>query len=603
MSEFLGDYVRSNYCGETNEKQIGNELTVMGWAAKRRDFGGLIFVDLRDRTGLLQIVFDASEISQEDFRKAEAIRSEYVLAVKGKLRARSADTVNPKLTTGTVELLAHELKILSDADTPPFAIDESSAAVNESVRLKYRYLDLRTAPLQEKLRMRSKICSAARAYLESKDFMEIETPYLGRSTPEGARDYLVPSRVHPGEFYALPQSPQLYKQLLMISGFDRYYQIARCFRDEDLRANRQPEFTQIDLEMSFADSEERVMEIAEGMIKHIFKQCIGLEINEKLRRIPYSEAMARFGSDKPDTRFGLEITDISDLAATCGFQVFEGAVKKGGSVRMINAKGFVGGADPVLSRRDIDHLTDFVKTYKAKGLAWIAVRENEIQSVITKFMSEETVSAILRRADATPGDILFFCADTDEVVFAALGALRLHLAEKGNLIDKSKFDLLWVTDFPQFEYSAEEKRYVAMHHPFTMPKVEDLEYLETDPARVRAMAYDLVINGQEAGGGSIRIHSREIQKRMFNALGFSDEQIEKRFGFFVGAFNYGTPPHGGLAFGLDRLVMLLTGTDNIKDVIAFPKVQNASDLMTDAPNIVEPKQLRELSIRVNDAKS
>ena len=603
MSEFLGDYVRSNYCGETNEKQIGNELTVMGWAAKRRDFGGLIFVDLRDRTGLLQIVFDASEISQEDFRKAEAIRSEYVLAVKGKLRARSADTVNPKLTTGTVELLAHELKILSDADTPPFAIDESSAAVNESVRLKYRYLDLRTAPLQEKLRMRSKICSAARAYLESKDFMEIETPYLGRSTPEGARDYLVPSRVHPGEFYALPQSPQLYKQLLMISGFDRYYQIARCFRDEDLRANRQPEFTQIDLEMSFADSEERVMEIAEGMIKHIFKQCIGLEINEKLRRIPYSEAMSRFGSDKPDTRFGLEITDISDLAATCGFQVFEGAVKKGGSVRMINAKGFVGGADPVLSRRDIDHLTDFVKTYKAKGLAWIAVRENEIQSVITKFMSEETVSAILRRADAAPGDILFFCADTDEVVFAALGALRLHLAEKGNLIDKSKFDLLWVTDFPQFEYSAEEKRYVAMHHPFTMPKVEDLEYLETDPARVRAMAYDLVINGQEAGGGSIRIHSREIQKRMFNALGFSDEQIEKRFGFFVGAFNYGTPPHGGLAFGLDRLVMLLTGTDNIKDVIAFPKVQNASDLMTDAPNIVEPKQLRELSIRVNDAKS
>ena len=451
--------------------------------------------------------------------------------------------------------------------------------------------------------MRSKICSAARAYLESKDFMEIETPYLGRSTPEGARDYLVPSRVHPGEFYALPQSPQLYKQLLMISGFDRYYQIARCFRDEDLRANRQPEFTQIDLEMSFADSEERVMEIAEGMIKHIFKQCIGLEINEKLRRIPYSEAMSRFGSDKPDTRFGLEITDISDLAATCGFQVFEGAVKKGGSVRMINAKGFVGGADPVLSRRDIDHLTDFVKTYKAKGLAWIAVRENEIQSVITKFMSEETVSAILRRADAAPGDILFFCADTDEVVFAALGALRLHLAEKGNLIDKSKFDLLWVTDFPQFEYSAEEKRYVAMHHPFTMPKVEDLEYLETDPARVRAMAYDLVINGQEAGGGSIRIHSREIQKRMFNALGFSDEQIEKRFGFFVGAFNYGTPPHGGLAFGLDRLVMLLTGTDNIKDVIAFPKVQNASDLMTDAPNIVEPKQLRELSIRVNDAKS
>ena len=433
--------------------------------------------------------------------------------------------------------------------------------------------------------------------------MEIETPFLGRSTPEGARDYLVPSRVHPGAFYALPQSPKLYTQLLMISGFDRYYQIARCFRDEDLRANRQPEFTQIDLEMSFVDSEEGVMEIAEGMIKHIFKTCIGLDIPEKLRRLPYAEAMARFGSDKPDTRFGLEITDVSDLAATCGFQVFESAVKKGGSVRMINAKGFVKGGDPILSRRDIDHLTDFVKTYKAKGLAWIAVKEGEIQSVITKFMTKETVDALLARAGAEPGDILFFCADTDDVVFASLGALRLHLAEKGNLIDKSKFDLLWVTDFPQFEYSAEEKRYVAMHHPFTMPKEEDLAYLETDPAKVRAKAYDLVINGQEAGGGSIRIHSREIQKRMFNALGFTDEQIEKRFGFFVGAFNYGTPPHGGLAFGLDRLVMLLTGTDNIKDVIAFPKVQNASDLMTDAPGAVEPKQLKELSIRIDDAKA
>ena len=603
MSEFLGDYVRSNYCGETKEEQIGQTLTVTGWAAKRRDFGGLIFVDLRDRTGLLQIVFDASEISAEDFKKAESIRSEYVLAIRGRLRARSADTINPKLATGKVELLATGLKILSDADTPPFAIDESSAAVNESVRLKYRYLDLRTAPLQEKLRMRSRICSAARSYLENHDFMEIETPFLGRSTPEGARDYLVPSRIHPGEFYALPQSPQLYKQLLMISGFDRYYQVARCFRDEDLRANRQPEFTQIDLEMSFVDNEEQVMELAEGLIKHVFKQCIGLDIPEKLRRLPYSEAMSRFGSDKPDTRFGLEITDISDLATTCGFQVFEGAVKKGGSVRMINAKGFVKGGDPILSRRDIDHLTDFVKTYKAKGLAWIAVKDNEIQSVITKFMTPETVDAILKRADAQPGDILFFCADSNDVVFASLGALRLHLAEVGNLVDKSKYDLLWVTDFPQFEYSAEEKRFVAMHHPFTMPKQEDLQYLESDPARVRAMAYDLVINGQEAGGGSIRIHSRDIQKRMFNALGFTDEQIANRFGFFVDAFNYGTPPHGGLAFGLDRLVMLLTGTDNIKDVIAFPKVQNASDLMTDAPNVVEPKQLKDLAIKINDAKA
>lgn len=599
MAEFLGTMTRSNYCAEVSEKEIGKTLTVMGWAAKRRDFGGLIFVDLRDRTGILQVVFDASSIGAEDFAKAEGIRSEYVLAIEGKLRARSADTVNPKLATGTVELLAKKLKVLSDAETPPFAIDETSAGVNESVRLKYRYLELRTPALQQTMAMRSKISSVARNYLDRHGFLEIETPFLGKSTPEGARDYLVPSRVHPGAFYALPQSPQQYKQLLMIGGFDRYYQIARCFRDEDLRANRQPEFTQIDLEMSFVDNEEQVMEIAEDMIREIFEECKGIDIGGKLRRMPYSEAMARFGSDKPDTRFGLEIVDVSDLAATCGFQVFEGAVKKGGSVRMINAKGFVGGADPILSRRDIDHLTDFVKTYKAKGLAWIAIKENEIQSVITKFMSEDTVKKLLERADAKPGDILFFCADTNDIVFASLGALRLHLAEKGNLIDKSKYDLLWVTDFPQFEYSAEEKRYVAMHHPFTMPKVEDLDMLETDPAKVRAMAYDLVINGQEAGGGSIRIHSGDVQKRMFNALGFSDERIEEQFGYFVGAFKYGTPPHGGLAFGLDRLVMLLTGTENIKDVIAFPKVQNASDLMTQAPSAVEPKQLKELSLKTD----
>ena len=599
MAEFLGTMTRSNYCAEVSEKEIGKTLTVMGWAAKRRDFGGLIFVDLRDRTGILQVVFDASSIGAEDFAKAEGIRSEYVLAIEGKLRARSAETVNPKLATGTVELLAKKLKVLSDAETPPFAIDETSAGVNESVRLKYRYLELRTPALQQTMAMRSKISSVARNYLDRHGFLEIETPFLGKSTPEGARDYLVPSRVHPGAFYALPQSPQQYKQLLMIGGFDRYYQIARCFRDEDLRANRQPEFTQIDLEMSFVDNEEQVMEIAEDMIREIFKECKGIDIGGKLRRMPYSEAMARFGSDKPDTRFGLEIVDVSDLAATCGFQVFEGAVKKGGSVRMINAKGFVGGADPILSRRDIDHLTDFVKTYKAKGLAWIAIKENEIQSVITKFMSEDTVKKLLERADAKPGDILFFCADTNDIVFASLGALRLHLAEKGNLIDKSKYDLLWVTDFPQFEYSAEEKRYVAMHHPFTMPKVEDLDMLETDPAKVRAVAYDLVINGQEAGGGSIRIHSGDVQKRMFNALGFSDERIEEQFGYFVGAFKYGTPPHGGLAFGLDRLVMLLTGTENIKDVIAFPKVQNASDLMTQAPSAVEPKQLKELSLKTD----
>lgn len=602
MEEFLGAMARTNYCTEVGDKEIGKTLTVMGWAAKRRDFGGLIFVDLRDRTGILQVVFDASAIGADDFKKAEGIRSEYVLAIEGKLRARSEDMINPKLKTGKVELLAKKLKILSEAETPPFAVDESSAVVNEAVRLKYRYLELRTQALQETLAMRSKICSVTRNYLERHGFLEIETPFLGKSTPEGARDYLVPSRVHPGEFYALPQSPQQYKQLLMISGFDRYYQIARCFRDEDLRANRQPEFTQIDMEMSFVDDEEQVMQVAEDMIREVFKACKGIDIGEKLRRIPYQEAMDRFGSDKPDTRFGLEIVDVSDIAATCGFQVFEGAVKKGGSVRMINAKGFIGGDKPILSRRDIDHLGEFVKTYRAKGLAWIAVKQNELQSVITKFMSEETVKKLLERAGAEAGDILFFCADTNDVVYASLGALRLHLAEKGNLIDKSKYDLLWVTDFPQFEYSPEEKRYVAMHHPFTMPKLEDLDKLETDPAKVRAKAYDLVINGQEAGGGSIRIHSSDVQKRMFNALGFSDERIEEQFGYFVGAFKYGTPPHGGLAFGLDRLTMLLTGTDNIKDVIAFPKVQNASDLMTQAPSPVEQKQLKELSLKI-DAKA
>lgn len=599
MAEFISGLTRSEYCGAVGEELIGKELTVMGWTSKRRDFGGLIFVDLRDREGILQIVFDASEMG-EDFAKAESIRSEYVLAVRGKLRKRSEDTINPKLKTGALELLAKELRIVSDADTPPFAIDENSMNVNENTRLKYRYLDLRTPVLQNNVIMRSKITRVTHEYMDKHNFLEIETPFLGRSTPEGARDYLVPSRIHPGEFYALPQSPQLYKQLLMISGFDRYYQVARCFRDEDLRANRQPEFTQIDMEMSFVDSEEDVMQIAEGLVKDIFKKVAGITLPKTVRRIPYREAMDRWGSDKPDTRFGLELTDISDIAANCGFQVFQNAVKNGGSVRMINAKGFVDEKNPILSRRDIDNLTDFVKTYKAKGLAWIAVKEDGLQSVITKFMPQEVVDAIVEKAQAKPGDILFFCADKNDVVYASLGALRLHLAEIANLIDESVYDVLWVTDFPLLEYSEEEKRYVAMHHPFTSPKTEDLPLLDTDPSKVRAKAYDLVINGQEAGGGSIRIHSRDIQRKMFNALGFDDEQIEKRFGFFVNAFNYGTPPHGGLAFGLDRLTMLLTHSESIKDVIAFPKVQNASDLMTQAPNVVETKQLKELGIKVNE---
>ncbi len=596
MAEFLGDLKRTDYCGKVGESQVGKKLVVTGWAAKRRDLGGLIFVDLRDRSGILQVVFDASIAGEEVFDKAESIRSEYVLAIEGTLRLRDEAAVNPKIATGKVELVAKTLKILSDADTPPFAIEDNSAT-NEAVRLKYRYLDLRNSSYQERFRLRSDVCRVIRDYMLGHDFLEIETPFLGKSTPEGARDYLVPSRVHPGEFYALPQSPQLYKQLLMISGFDRYFQIARCFRDEDLRANRQPEFTQVDMEMSFVDDEEDVMGVAEGLIRRVFKDCINYDLPEKIRRMTWQEAMDRFGSDKPDTRFGLELTDISDIVDNCGFQVFTGAIKAGGSVRLINAKGF----GKILSRRDIDALGEFVKTYKAKGLAWISVKEDGLQSAITKFLDEDTVNAILKRANAEVGDILFFCADAkNEVVYASLGALRLHLAEKANLIDKSGYDILWVTEFPMFEYSEEEKRLVAVHHPFTSPKTEDLPLVETEPLKVRAKAYDLVINGQEAGGGSIRIHSREVQKRMFNALGFTDEQIQDRFGFFVDAFNYGTPPHGGLAFGLDRLIMLLSKTDNIKDVIAFPKVQNASDLMTDAPSAVEPKQLKELSIKINE---
>ncbi len=593
----IGD--RTHYCTELTESDIGKEVIVKGWAAKRRDFGGLIFVDLRDRTGILQIVFDASETP--DFALAEKVRSEYVLAVRGRLRSRSEDRINPKIKTGTIEVLALEAQILSDSDTPPFEIDEAEK-VNEMTRLKYRYLDLRTDKMTEIMRLRSEMMHVTRSYLHKHGFWEIETPYLGKSTPEGARDYLVPSRIKNGAFYALPQSPQLYKQLLMIGGADKYYQIARCFRDEDLRANRQPEFTQIDMEMSFV-TQKQVMDLSYGLVREIFKKCGGVKLPAKIREMPYDEAMRRFGSDKPDTRFGLELIDISDIAKGCGFQVFERAVENvGGSVRMINAKGFVDEDNLILSRRDIDALGEFVKTFKAKGLAWISVRKNgELLSSITKFMSEDTVKAILDRADAKPGDILLFCADKDEVVYKTLGALRLHLAEKGNLIDKSKYDVLWVVDFPMFEYSEEEKRFVAVHHPFTMPHENDLDILESDPGKVRAAAYDLVINGEESGGGSLRIHDRALQKRIFNILGFSDEQIEERFGFFVNAFKYGAPPHGGLAFGFDRLVMMLAHTDNIKDVITFPKIQNASDMMTQAPTPVDKKQTDELGLRIVEA--
>lgn len=593
-SDLLQGMKRTNMCGTLTEVDAGKQVVVMGFAAKRRDFGNLIFVDLRDRTGIVQLVFDAEVVGKDGIDKAGSIRSEYVLAVEGKVRLRSEDTVNEKLPTGKIEILASELKILSDADTPPFAIEDETN-VNEAIRLKYRYLDLRRGELQRNLMLRAEVCRAARDYLADNGFLEIETPFLGKSTPEGARDYLVPSRVHPGAFYALPQSPQLYKQILMISGFDRYYQITKCFRDEDLRANRQPEFTQIDMEMSFVEDEEDVMGVMEGLVRSIFKRTKKIELDEKIRRMPYAEAMDRFGSDKPDTRFGLELCDISDLVKECGFQVFTKAVVAGGSVRLINAKGF----EEKLSRRDIDALTEFAKSFRAKGLAWIAwSKEEGVKSAITKFLDEDTRKAIYERSGFEPGDILFFCADKNTIVYNTLGGLRLHLAEKYGLIDESKYDVLWVTDFPMFEYSEEEKRLVAVHHPFTMPKTEDLALADTDPGKMRAKAYDLVINGQEAGGGSIRIHDRSVQEKMFNVLGFTDEQIQERFGFFVNAFRYGAPPHGGLAFGLDRLVMLLSGAESIRDVIAFPKVQNASCLMTDAPGEVEQKQLDELSLEV-----
>lgn len=589
---------RTAYCTDISVKNVGQEVTVTGWTDSWRNHGGLIFIDLRDRSGIMQVVFDLSSIGEEGFAKAETIRTEYVIAVRGTVRTRDEDRVNPRLKTGNIEILASELKILSEAENLPFGISEA-AGVNDATRLKYRYLELRTPRLQEILMLRSKVCHAARNYMDDNGFIEIETPFLCRSTPEGARDYLVPSRVHKGEFYALPQSPQLYKQILMISGMDKYYQIAKCFRDEDLRADRQPEFTQIDMEMSFVSDQEDVMSIAEGMMRKVFKETKNIDLPKNIRRMTYKEAMERFGSDKPDTRFGLELIDVSDLVKGCGFQVFSGAIERGGSVRMINAKGFYKGGDQaILSRKDVDALLPFVKAYKAKGLAWIAVKEDGLQSPIIKFLGEELTAKIVERANGEVGDIIFFGADTDEIVFASLGALRLKLARIGKLIPENSYDFLWVTEFPMFHYDETEKRYVAEHHPFTMPMEEDLPLLDTDPSKVRSQAYDFVINGYEAGGGSVRIHSQEIQNKIFNLLGFTDKEIAAKFGFFVTALKYGTPPHGGLAFGLDRLVMLLSGTEDIKDVIAFPKVQNASDLMSESPSPVEDKQLKELALKV-----
>ena len=590
MSELLSGWKRTGYCTEFTAADAGREVTLMGWTNVRRDLGALVFVQLRDRTGVMQVVFNSETLSKEDFDRACTIRSEYVLAVRGKVTLRTGNMVNSNMKTGDLEVLVEEFKILSTSETPPFDISDECKA-NELLRLKYRYLDLRRPAMQKHLIMRHKIAFIAREFFDKQGFLEIETPILTKSTPEGARDYLVPSRVHSGKFFALPQSPQLFKQLLMLSGYDRYFQIARCFRDEDLRADRQPDFTQIDLEMSFVE-EEDVQAVNEEFLKKLFKETLDVDIQLPLPRLKYEEAMDRFGSDKPDTRFGLELCDISEAIKHSEFSVFRGAIENGGSVRAINAKGASGS----FSRKEIDALGEYVKTYRAKGLAWMNYKEDGIASPILKFLKDEEVTAIKELTGFEPGDILFIIADANKTVYASLGALRLKLADKLNLIPENQFNLLWVREFPQFEWSEEEGRFMAMHHPFTSPMDEDMDKLESDPGSVRAKAYDIVLNGVEIGGGSIRIHSQELQQQMFRALGFTDEQAQYRFGFLMDAFKYGPPPHGGMAYGLDRLAMLISGTSSIRDVIAFPKVQNASCPMTGAPDFVDDKQLDELHI-------
>ena len=592
MGEFLSGWKRTCYCTALGREDVGREVTLMGWTNVRRDLGALIFVQLRDRSGLMQIVFDSSTLSKEDFDRASTIRSEYVLAVKGVLEARTGNMVNPNMKTGEVEVRVKEFKILSTAETPPIDTSDDCNA-GELLRLKYRYLDLRRPCMQRNLIMRNEITRITHEYFAENGFLEIETPMLTKSTPEGARDYLVPSRVHPGSFYALPQSPQLFKQLLMLSGFDRYMQIARCFRDEDLRADRQPDFTQIDLEMSFVEADD-VMAMNEGFLKRLFKETLDFDVQLPLPRITWQDAMDRYGSDKPDTRFDMELCDLSDCVRNCGFSVFQNALKDGGSVRCIVAKG----ATAHFSRKEIDALGEFVKTYKAKGLAWMNWKPEGLQSPIAKFLTEEELEAIKVKANFEQGDVMFIVADRNPVVWAALGALRLKLGDKLGLIDPKKFNLLWVVEFPLLEWSEEENRFVAMHHPFTSPMDEDLPLLDTDPGKVRAKAYDIVLNGNEIGGGSIRIHSTELQAKMFEVIGLSKEQAEARFKFLLEALKYGTPPHGGLAYGLDRVTMLICGAASIRDVIAFPKVQNASCPLTNAPDPVDAKQLQELHIAV-----
>lgn len=583
---------RTIYCGELREEHIGQEVKVCGWVQRQRDLGSLIFIDLRDRTGIVQLAFDETS-DKEDFDKAFSARAEYVLSATGTVRSRGENAKNTNIPTGLVEIAVTKLEIISAAQTPPFEIVDNSNA-REELRLKHRYLDLRRPELQQKIIERSKIGTIVRNFFADNGFIDVETPILVKATPEGARDYLVPSRVHPGSFYALPQSPQLYKQLLMVAGFDRYFQIARCFRDEDLRADRQPEFTQIDIEMSFSTQED-VIEINERFLKHLFKEYKGIDIQTPIMRMPYDEAMLRYGSDKPDLRFGFEIVELTDVLANCGFKVFADTIQNGGKVRAINVKG--GG---YFTRKEIDNLTDFVKTQqKAKGLAWAKNNNGEISSSYAKFLTEEENKAIYDKMGFEKGDIIFIVADKTKIVCAALGALRCEVAKRMNIIDPNDYKLLWVTDFPMFEYDEEENRYVATHHPFTAPRDEDLEYLLTEPRRVYSKAYDIIINGSEAGGGSVRIHTPDVQNKVFEAIGLTKEESEIKFGYLLEAFKYGVPPHAGLAYGFDRLVGLLLGTDAIRDVIAFPKVQNASELMTDCPSSVPEKSLEELSIAVN----
>ena len=583
---------RTTYCGLITESYLGREVTLKGWVHNRRDLGGLIFVDVRDREGVVQVVFNP-DFSKEALAIAERIRSEYVVEIKGTVTKRDEETVNPKIKTGQVEVQASEITIINKSETPPFSINDENLNVDENIRLKYRYLDLRREQFAQTFKLRHRTTQAIRRYLDESGFYDIETPVLTKSTPEGARDYLVPSRVHEGEFYALPQSPQLFKQLLMMSGFDKYYQIVKCFRDEDLRADRQPEFTQVDIEMSFVEQED-VIQLGEQMLKSVMKDVKGISIEEAFPRMTYAEAMERYGSDKPDTRFGMELIDVSELGQVMDFKVFKGAVENGGQVKAIVVED---GADKY-TRKDIDGLTEFVNIYGAKGLAWVKVVEDGLNGPIARFFDETHVEKLQSLTQAKAGDLVLFVADSKDVVAQSLGALRVKLAKELNLLDPNQFNFLWVTDWPLLEYDDESHRYVAAHHPFTSPKPEDLDRLESAPETVQAQAYDIVLNGFELGGGSIRIHDGEIQSKMFKALGFSEESAQEQFGFLLDAFKFGAPPHGGIALGLDRLVMLLTGASNLRDTIAFPKTASATDLLTDAPSEVSEKQLDELSLRI-----